>query len=186
MRGEVAGLQGLVAALPTSKKLVLAFSGTASGEQAMQDMKFWQMLYPFQHNTSSKTPAYVHSGFWRMYVGVRSHAMQKLRLALEQHEVEEIIFTGHSMGSIMVYYLLLELLDPDPEADVVRIPVGIRLKLAVFGSPRGGNIGLLECWEERLKLWRSNQGDASLVEYSVKGYNDGTCDHLSPRWAPNS
>jgi hypothetical protein len=55
-------------------------------------------------------------------------------------------------------------------------PLPPRLKIAVFGAPRTGNLALVKYWWELVATFRNVHGRDSLAEYSVKAYNDGQFD----------
>ena len=162
--GSVANVQGYAAFRPDTRQLVVAFSGTSSPAQSLKDMQTWRTAYPRDGRRST-----VHAGFWRMYQGVRHHAFDALRMGFQEHEVEEVVLTGHSMGCVLCYLLALDLM-----AEFGRvIPAGVAINLTVFGSPRFGNDSLAKYWRSCLARHRSRFGGASFREYSVKGYNDG-------------
>jgi hypothetical protein len=165
LRGTVAGLQGYFAYRTQTKQLIVAFSGTSSLSQTLRNIDARPVAYPGGKGCA------VHAGFWRMYNGVRSKALDELAKALSQRDIEEIVCTGHSMGGVMCYLFALDVMGGSTD-DTRRHPrCSQTLKLAVFGCPRVGNQALAEHWH-RVVTARNDQG--SLVyDYSVKGYNDG-------------
>ncbi|KAG8922085.1 hypothetical protein FRC02_012153 [Tulasnella sp. 418] len=168
-RGKISDLQGYVAYRPQSKQLMIVFSGTSTPAQAIQDVKAWNVAYPGPGDDVRGTR--VHAGFYSLYQGVRDAALDAMKKGLESCDVSELVITGHSMGSVMCYLLLLELIEPSTTEQY--ITPGIQIKLAVFGSPRAGNPILARCWRNRVKQHKEKYGDDSLMEWSVKGYNDG-------------
>jgi pimeloyl-ACP methyl ester carboxylesterase len=158
-RGTVAGLQGYIAR--QSNTLVIAFSGTSNAAQSLRNIDARLIGYPGGGGRS------VHAGFWKMYNGIRALALAGLGEALRQHEVHELILTGHSMGAAMCYLLALEALEGNLAENTPPIlsSTSVTLTLAVFGSPRVGNLALAQ-------HWRSVVADR-IREYSVKAYNDG-------------
>lgn len=169
--GTAAHLQGYVAYRPSTRQLIVAFSGTSSNKQAVQDLKFWKTRYTPSSAGDDVRGGAVHAGFFKMYNGIRNEAFRAISEGLEQKDVTEIVFTGHSMGGVMVYLTALDLLRSNQQ--LIRLPFGISLKVAVFGSPRVGNAKLQECWKRRVEAYRTLHGADRFQEWSVKAYNDG-------------
>lgn len=107
-----------------------------------------------------------------MYQGVKAQLLDGLRHGLQEHgDITEIIFTGHSLGAALAYLLVLDIIADRALFDGT-LP---RLKIAAFGPPRPGDKRLSEYWHEESTSYRKRHGAESLVEYSVKAYNDGAC-----------
>jgi len=162
-RGDVAHLPVYVVYRPVTKQLVIAISGTSSLHLAMHDLR--ALMHRHYSGRGS-----VHSGFWGLYKGIRIKVMDAIRNGLRKHKVAELVITGHSMGGSVSYLLCMDMLagfDPD------LLPSGMKLKLAVFGSPRTGNERLVQYWEELSEAYRARYGKDAFVEYSVKAHNDG-------------
>jgi Lipase (class 3) len=171
--GSVSKVQGYAAFRPHAHQLVVAFSGTSSPAQTIRDIQAWRTRYPLDPKHST-----VHSGFWTMYQGVRQCAFEALHTGFREHgsAIQEVVLTGHSMGSIMCYLLALDLMAGEDKD--VGIPRGFTLTTTTFGSPRLGDQGFATYWRSSISKYRSCFGDDSFREYSVKGYNDGV--HNSP------
>lgn len=165
--GSVAKVQGYAAFRPRVHQLVVAFSGTSSFAQTLKDLQSWRTPYPLDRRDST-----VHCGFWKMYQGVRSHALDALRVGFQEYgcAIQQVVLTGHSMGGAMCYFLALDLMTEIKAVDVLR---GIALNITIFGSPRVGNKGLANYWQTSIDRYRSRFGEEKFREYSVKGYNDG-------------
>ena len=160
-QGTVQNLQAYLAYRGETKQMIVAFSGTSSVPQALHNLAIWLTTYPGGNACT------VHAGFWKMYMGIRDLVLGCLKSALLHHEVDELVLTGHSLGGVMCYLFGLSILgaeDPSVKFEPSSLP---RLKLAVFGCPRIGNLALAE-------LWREFASRYAVVEYSVKAYNDGT------------
>lgn len=169
---DLGKVQGYVAHRPEGRQLVLSFSGTSSTNQMLRDLKYWKKKYPMAQRSEKSSPNMaVHAGFWQMYMGVRQHAIDALNEGLQRWDVEELVFTAHSMGTALLYLLLLELLAPTQ--NIVRLPFGVRMKLVVYGAPRVGNAGLVDLWKERVQAYRQLHGDGAFQEWSVKAFDDG-------------
>ncbi|KAJ7051146.1 Alpha/Beta hydrolase protein [Mycena amicta] len=151
--GTTARLPGFVAYRANTRQLILAISGTNvdSAVQALYDR------------------GKVHTGFWRLYKGIRDPALAALREGLKQFEGEiaEVVVTGHSMGAAVSQLFVL---------DVLRglLPLGdIPLRVVGFGGPRVGTEGLVRFWHELVDERRKRYGEDAFSEYAVKRHNDG-------------
>ena len=166
-RGTVAELQVYIAYRPSTKQLMVAFSGTSSISQTFRNIDARLVAYPGREHCA------VHAGFWRLYSGVRSRVLSELDKAVSKYAVEEIVSTGHSMGAVMCHLFALDVMEVDTAEDSfqTRPSITVPLKLALFGSPRLGNQALQEHW--RRVVATHNARGQSVKEYSVRCYNDG-------------
>lgn len=159
--GRVAHLHGYVAYRGEKKQLVVAISGTSTAIQAVQDIRtLWH-----RHKSGR---GIVHSGFWKLYKGIRPFIMEGIRRGLKQ-DVAELVLTGHSMGGAVCYLLLLDLLVSND-----LMPARLPIKVAIFGAPRPGDAKLSKYYQEMVAEYRKKNGDAAFSEYLVKAYNDGS------------
>lgn len=173
VRGEVADVPAYVAYRPQLKQLVIAFSGTASFSQVIQDLRASKTPYPRTSKESYKrSRCAVHTGFWKLYEGVGPAMLKIVKGALERFEVEEIVLTGHSMGGVLCYLLALDLLVPEAGASP-SLTNSTRLRIVAFGSPRWANGDMARYWTDTVCTYRAEHGGDSLLEFSVKGLNDG-------------
>jgi predicted alpha/beta-fold hydrolase len=109
-----------------------------------------------------------------MYNGIQTVALERLVEAQQDCEVEEIVFTGHSLGAVMCCLLALDVMADDCKADSIpRLSTHLPLKLVLFGCPRFGNPVLAQFWEHTISSYERRHGEASVNEYSVRGFNDG-------------
>ena len=162
-RGRVAKLNAFVAYRPIRKQLIASFSGTSSFAQSVQDIRTLKIRHPHGHGCA------VHTGFWKMYEGVREELIAIVKAGLNDHEVDELVITGHSMGGALSHLFAIDLLTPErPE-----FPKELRIKIAVFGAPRCGNAALVELWLGLAREYREKHGMDSIEELSVKAYRDG-------------
>lgn len=156
-------LKAFVAYRPQLEQLVVSVSGTAHLKHAVQDLRVSWTSHPCRGD--------VHTGFWKLYQSIKSPLLEAINKGLDAHKVKELVMTGHSMGGTICYLLCIDILT---EAVVKYFPQsGLKLKLAVFGSPRSGDLELVEYWRELVSKHRENYGADGLIEYSVKAYNDG-------------
>lgn len=166
--GTVSNLQGYVAYRADRKQLVVAFSGTSSFSQILHNMEAFLTRYPYGSGCS------VHAGFWKMYNGLRTVALEHLAKAQLDYEVEEIVFTGHSLGAVMCCLLALDVMTDDFKAESVPgSSTPLPLKLVLFGSPSFGNSALAQYWEHTVSSYQRRHGERSVNEYSVRAFNDG-------------
>ncbi|TFK57278.1 alpha/beta-hydrolase [Heliocybe sulcata] len=171
--GSVANLPGFTAYRSARKQLVVAISGTRTLKHVAYDFRNQMTRHP------ACKKCLVHKGFWKLYLGLKAPVMTAIRDALMEKagEIEELAITGHSMGGAMSYLLALDLL---LEKEIL-LP-GLRIKLAVFGSPRVGNKRLARVWRKAVDDYRMEYGQEALLEYSVKIYNDGATSLPPHSW----
>lgn len=161
--GKVAALPGYVAYRAQSKQLVVAFSGTATPRQALYDLHFRKKRHPAGRDCS------VHAGFWKLYKGVKRLALEGVRKGLAENEVEELVFTGHSLGGAMSFLLALDLL-VSKESNLV---AETDMTIMAFGAPRVGNAALARVWREAVRGRREKRGERAVRECLIKAFNDG-------------
>lgn len=171
IHGKVADVGAYVAYRPSSKQLFVAISGTSNFWQTLQDLRTVKHKHPVGRGCA------VHSGFWKMYNGIRPEVFSAIEKGLRDHKVSELVLTGHSLGGALSYLLAIDLLLPVG----LELLLGLPLKVAVFGSPRCGNTQMSRLWLELAEQYRTKNGKESLKEYSVKGYNDGKVANLNPK-----
>ena len=172
--GDVANLQGFVAYRPELRQLVMSFSGTSSAWQALHDVDA-RLVSP--KSLSSRNfenyngpQACVHAGFWRLFQGIKDIALKGLEQAFKDVEVDELVLASHSLGGAVSAFFILHFLDSRPDyLDGIS-----QLCLLTLGSPRVGNVGLKEWYQQLVSEFRTNRGEDAFVEFAVKGYNDGT------------
>ncbi|KAG7448764.1 alpha/beta-hydrolase [Guyanagaster necrorhizus] len=159
--GRVSHLHAYVAYRPHTKQLIVATSGTTSLLQTIQDMRF------IKHRHRSCRGA-IHSGFWNLYKGVRDSVYVGIAKGFQEHEVKELVITGHSMGGAVSYLLMVDAL-----TQKINIPPDVRLKHVSYGAPRVGDASFVKYWRELVSKHREVYGESSMVELCVKAYNDG-------------
>lgn len=167
-RGSVLGLQCYIAYRPQLQQLVIAFSGTSSIVQGLRNIDLRLIHYPKHHSQGDDCS--VHSGFWQLYNGLKSRALDELSQALSKHAVREIVATGHSLGAAMAYLLALDIMQGGEEGDATQTSTlnTLPLKIVALGGPRVGNPALVQYWRDSVARRAS-----PVKEYAVKGYNDG-------------
>jgi hypothetical protein len=151
-----------VAFRPSTRQLVVAISGSCRFMHALYDIHAFKHAHPIGRGCA------VHTGFWKIYQGIRSRLCDAIRAGVREHDVAALVITGHSMGGAVSYLLAVDIL-----ADSSQIPSGLPIKIVVFGAPRCGNATMSRCWHELVDEYRKKNGEGALQEYSVRGYNDG-------------
>lgn len=162
-KGLVAELPGYVVYRPSTKQLIVGISGTSSIKLAVHDLRTLKVRHPSGRGE-------VHAGFWSLYQGIKPTVLDAIAKGLKEHNVQEIAFTGHSMGGSVSYLLAMDLL---AAGSAKNAPLPPSLKIAVFGAPRTGSPALVKYWWELVDAFQNVHGQDSLTEYSVKAYNDG-------------
>jgi len=166
VKGTVGRLPAFVMYRSTMKQLVIAISGTSSLRLALHDLRTLMHLHPSRRGR-------VHSGFWALYKGLKPKLMNAIAKSCEQSpDVDEIVITGHSMGGSVSYLLAIGYLAGD---DLLALPLkqGVKFRIVVFGTPRTGDANLVAYWRELVATRRKTHGPDSVIEHSVKAYNDG-------------
>lgn len=169
--GRVANQRGYIVHRPETRQLVVAFSGTSSFMQALQDLDARLVSVAALKSVSGYDgpPARVHAGFWRLYQGVKDAAIEGLDECLKTVEVDELVVVGHSLGAAISALLVMDLL----QAQLAFLPDGLKLRLLTFGSPRVGNAGLKELYTYLVAEHHRKRGETAFEAHAVKGYNDG-------------
>lgn len=163
--GDVANYNSVIAYRASQRQLIVAFSGTYSFKQALYDLRFRKLKHPIGQGCR------VHSGFWRIYEGVRRRTLEGIHKGIRENQVQELLITGHSLGGAISSLLAFDLLTAE---DIPRgLLDGVTLKMVGFGSPRAGNSRLVEVWRDAILKRRTKHGDDSVKEYLVKAYRDG-------------
>jgi len=163
-KGKVAKVKGFVVYRPATKQLVVSITGTQTILQAIYDLR----TIKHRRRDGGRVKYRVHTGFWKLYKGMRSLAIDGLKRGMQDYDVEEVVITGHSMGGAMAYLLANDLLQSD---DI--ISPSVPFKLVAFGAPRVGDQDFVNSWNTLLDDYRSEHGSDSIHEYCIKAYNDG-------------
>jgi len=163
--GTASNLQGYISR--RSNQLIISFSGTSNFRQTIGNIDA-RLVVAFPEGGCA-----IHAGFWRLYNGLRTNAFSALAEALHQHDVHEIVFTGHSLGAVMCYLMALEAMKENLARDALPFHslTSIVLTIAVFGCPRAGNLALVQHWRGVVEDYISH--GFAIREYSVKCFNDG-------------
>ncbi|KAF8966632.1 Alpha/Beta hydrolase protein [Flammula alnicola] len=160
--GSCADLPVYIAYRPSTAQLIVAISGTSTMQHAFHDLRALKTSHPSDRGS-------IHSGFWALYEGIKGPAITGIRKGVVDHSPAELVLTGHSMGGSICYLLCMDLL-----ADESLLPShDMKMRIAVFGSPRTGDANFVDYYHELVASFRQRQGYHSFKEYSLKGYNDG-------------
>jgi hypothetical protein len=89
IQGSIASLDAFVAFRIDAQQLVAAISGTTTTAQILHDFRVSMHKYRYAPGAG------VHTGFWRLYKGIRQDILAGIRDGLESHPVRELVITGH-------------------------------------------------------------------------------------------
>lgn len=172
--GDEAKLQGYVAYRPELRQLIIAFSGTCSFAQAINNFHFIGKSYPHSYNDFHQ--AWIHSGFWHVYQGVKNYALSELEIALNTLDIVEVVLTGHSLGGALSCLLAMDIMQTALPTGLSNWtpPKGLHIRIITFGSPRIGNLPFVELYQKLVTDYRRQNGETSVSEIAVKAYNDST------------
>ncbi|KAJ3554549.1 hypothetical protein NM688_g3047 [Phlebia brevispora] len=161
--GRTAKVPAYVAYRPSTRQLIIAFAGTMTALHALYDVRFSKHKHP------AGLGCMVHKGFWKLYKGCRVSAIEGIKKGLAEHDVVELVITGHSLGGALSSLLAFDLLVGTTFERL--LPPNVGVKIVGFGSPRVGNTKLVQLWRDKIKA-HSEKG-RRIQEYLVKAYNDG-------------
>ena len=105
-----------------------------------------------------------------MFEGARAQTLEVMEKSMKEHEVTELVLTGHSLGGAIASLLALDLLTSD---DAAHLLTGVKMTVVGFGSPRAGNTKLVTAWRDAVRARQEKEGERFVREYLVKAYNDG-------------
>jgi len=160
--------------------IVVAFRGTSSIEDFVQDAKFWRVHHWQKHRRSqllwdkNGSPAEVHQGFLECFEAVSEavwHRVRDLSLAMPQ---ADIYVTGHSLGGALANLGALELKRR-------KLPIKA---VYTFGQPRVGNATFASIYNDSLgdRTWRIVNGN-DIVPRSplwITGYRHSATEIFLP------
>lgn len=117
----------------------------ARGSEHILDWKhnFMLNLSPFLSDTRSDDNCCVHTGFLLQYLSIRTDAMRELKRLVEMEECKNILFTGHSAGTIASIFAY----DFSPTCTKP-------IEVITFGSPRFCNYELAEIFNNEINCTR--------------------------------
>ncbi|KAI9849410.1 MAG: hypothetical protein M1838_000153 [Thelocarpon superellum] len=116
---------GFVAVDKTDEVIVLAFRGSQSIPNFIDDVEFNQV--PWDRCDG----CLVHAGFWTAWLEIRSTVTQAIASAVAQNPDYQVIITGHSLGGAIAAIAAAEFR-----------AAGTPATLYTYGQPRIGNIPL--------------------------------------------
>jgi predicted lipase len=104
---------------------VISFRGSANSENWSRNLEVTQVAYPFMSRNEKKSHGIkVHHGFLKLYSELRPTLLNIFQ------GLDEIVFTGHSLGGALASLAALDAMALDGKKHV---------KLITYGTPRLGN-----------------------------------------------
>jgi hypothetical protein len=64
--------------------------------QAVYDLRYLK----HRHRNGARVEFRVHTGFWKLYKGIRTQVIDGLEKGLQEHEVDELIVSPRSASSL--------------------------------------------------------------------------------------
>lgn len=152
-------------------KLILAFRGTNSVKNFMNDIKFIKKAVPYD-NPQSKIR--VHSGFINAYKSDKIRG-RIIKIVGADPQIKRIRVTGHSLGAALATLCAVDLQYNFPDRDY---------EVILFGSPRVGNCAFKKSYDKRIfKTMRiKNRGDIiTELPFAFMGYRHVGAQIVLPR-----
>lgn len=116
----------------------VAFRGTQTLDELLADFNFHEKSISNKHKQvtlGSTENIKVHQGFWEEYKTFRSNILQYFK---QNASYDQIIITGHSLGSALAVLLSYDLMNSDQSKKLV---------VYLFACPRVGNIEFQESYQ---------------------------------------
>jgi hypothetical protein len=133
-------IQGYIGILPSTQNIYIAFRGSSSIRNWIQDLEFKKVDYITFPSCKCK----VHDGFYNSALGIIDEISQKIKLLKLEYKNYNIIVTGHSYGAAVSQLIAMEL-----------FALGIESSVYNFGQPRIGDHDYAVFVNSKIKnLWR--------------------------------
>eukprot|EP01039_Chlorochromonas_danica_P005439 gene5439-5987_t len=123
-------VQGLIGFIPSQKMIYIAFRGTTSLIDWLND--FDTILVPYPPCQGCE----VHQGFYLAEQDVFPIVLCQVRSLLREHSDYDVMVTGHSLGAALATLTALDLIQSKLPNTLVR--------LMTFGSPRVGSLSFAQ------------------------------------------
>lgn len=146
----------------TDDTTCIAFRGTTSAEDWKLNSRVW--LVPSQLDPRGK----VHAGFSLAWESIK----KEVYAAIEKNGVDNLLITGHSLGSALAHVACTDIAKKYPAFD---------LEVITFGGPRPGNKQFgIKCREKCPKMIRVvfENDVVPNMPSMLFGYNHGDCECL--------
>lgn len=121
---------------------VVAFRGTelSQWKDVADDVNIWRKpLY-------WASPSYVHEGFLRHYLKLQASVLKEFLLQTQQHGIDRVLITGHSLGGTSAYLTASFL-----SCLCQSLMFSGRLFCKTFGCPRIGDVGFFRWCSTELR-----------------------------------
>jgi len=122
-------LQGFIGILPSANTIYVAFRGSSSIKNWIDDAEVLKVDYKTYPECNSK----VHDGFYKSCENVKDYVVNTI-IPLNKQYKNPVILTGHSYGAAISQLVAMELQRHDIQTIVYN-----------FGQPKVGNAELADC-----------------------------------------
>ena len=103
----VTDLQGFIGYIPNQKKIYIAYRGTSSYYNWMNDLEVRLVNY----NTYPECQCKIHNGFYKSALNIKNQTLDSLLELKKENPTYEIIVTGHSYGAAVAQIVAMELIN---------------------------------------------------------------------------
>jgi len=114
-------VQGFTGFLPSQKTAYIAFRGSSSILNWIDDAEFLKTAYP-------ECDCEVHSGFYSATINLQGQVFASIDKIFSKHPVDNVIVSGHSLGAAIAQIMSMEL-----------FVKGVKNSVYNFGQPRTGD-----------------------------------------------
>lgn len=146
-------LQGFIGYIHNEKKIYIAYRGTSSYYNWMNDLEVRLVSY----KTYPECQCKIHNGFYKSALNIKNQTLDSLIELKKEYPAYEIIVTGHSYGAAVSQIVAMEL-----------IKEGIKLEVYNYGQPRIG--------DKKYASFVNNK----LIQYWRFTHNKDIVPHLPP------
>lgn len=151
-------LQGFTGIIKTQKKIYVAYRGTSSYTNWMDDLEVKQVPY----TTYTECNCKIHHGFYISGLNIKNQTLDSVRLLKKEYPNYGIIITGHSYGAAISQIIGMEL-----------IKEGIDIEIYNYGQPRIGDKKYADFVNTKLKSYWRFTHDRDIVPHlpPIEGFS---------------
>lgn len=133
-------LQGFIGIIPSQKTIYIAYRGTSSYYNWLDDLQVKQVSYYTYPECNCK----IHNGFYNSALNIKNQTLESLINLKREYPNYNVIVTGHSFGAAISQIIGMEL-----------VKEGINLDIYNYGQPRIGDKKYADFVNTKLKhYWR--------------------------------